>query len=425
MHKLSIIGFCALGLLACSESSSGPDNDTLASLSCLDGYGPVWSDDEDSWTCAEEMSLAGSGVATTAARSDHNHDSDYIGPSHNHDTDYAAITHLHDAADIDSGLLVEARIPESIARTSGVFATVLASDGSGTGLDADTIDGRDSSEFVSTSRIVIISPSATATESGSAVADRIAAIADASETNPYLVWLEPGVYDMGSNSLEMKDWVSVMGSGQRSTRVTSTVGSFGTGTINLATNTTLSRLTVENTSTANFVVAVATRGTGPMTISDTSISIASSPNNASGISQGSGDLTVERVKVNVNGNFSNGITSQNGTAVIRDCSFTVSGGAEIAWALWTNGGATAADILVINSILKGPQGIRLGSSTKPAVVSIHNSVVEADGDAADLLDAATELNVGNSMFEGSLDNAGGGTFRCFGSYNASFASACL
>jgi hypothetical protein len=63
--------------------------------------------------------------------------------------DFASASHEHAAEALTSGTLDDARIPASIARNADIFSNVLDSDGSGSGLDADTIDGLDSSLFSS------------------------------------------------------------------------------------------------------------------------------------------------------------------------------------------------------------------------------------------------------------------------------------
>ena len=62
-------------------------------------------------------------------------------------TEFAATSHGHAAAEVTSGVLADARIPATIARTGDIMTTVLANDGTGSGLDADTLDGTDSTGF--------------------------------------------------------------------------------------------------------------------------------------------------------------------------------------------------------------------------------------------------------------------------------------
>ena len=54
--------------------------------------------------------------------------------------------------------------------------------------------------------------------------DAMNSIADASESNPYLVKIMPGVYNIGSNSVQMKPYVDIEGSGENVTKITGNCG---------------------------------------------------------------------------------------------------------------------------------------------------------------------------------------------------------
>lgn len=62
-------------------------------------------------------------------------------------TGFALVVHDHDAADIVSGTIDDARIPTGITRDAEVMTIVLANDGLGSGLDADFLDGLSSAAF--------------------------------------------------------------------------------------------------------------------------------------------------------------------------------------------------------------------------------------------------------------------------------------
>ncbi len=61
---------------------------------------------------------------------------------------FANATHAHAGEHITSGTVAEARIDPSVARDAEVMDTVKANDGAGSGLDADLLDGKDSSAFM-------------------------------------------------------------------------------------------------------------------------------------------------------------------------------------------------------------------------------------------------------------------------------------
>ncbi|HNR30257.1 MAG TPA: hypothetical protein PKI11_05170, partial [Candidatus Hydrogenedentes bacterium] len=98
-----------------------------------------------------------------------------------HKADLANASHTHDAIDIESGVfppflipqnitltsaafiygeairagtIAQAYIDAAIARDSEILPTVLASDGPGSGLDADTLDGQQATDFALDSEII-------------------------------------------------------------------------------------------------------------------------------------------------------------------------------------------------------------------------------------------------------------------------------
>lgn len=80
-------------------------------------------------------------------------------------------------------------------------------------------------------------------------------ITDASSTMPYVIKLGPGKYDLGTNRIEMKEWVSIQGWGQESTKVTGEMGS-SYGIVVGANNAGLTDLTVENRGGGIFSIAI-------------------------------------------------------------------------------------------------------------------------------------------------------------------------
>jgi len=98
-------------------------------------------------------------------------------------------------------------------------------------------------------RIVVVSPvqGGTPADNGNALLQALAAITDASPANPYVLFIEPGIYDLGTQTLVMKPDVDVRGSGVRTTLIrsstaTETVDALLGGTDGAA----LSSLSIEN-----------------------------------------------------------------------------------------------------------------------------------------------------------------------------------
>lgn len=96
-------------------------------------------------------------------------------------------------------------------------------------------------------------------KSGGDFTDPVAAvnsITDVSASNPYLVKIMPGVYDINTNSLSMKEYVDVEGAGRDVTIIT---GNYANefGVVNGINNSEIRDLTVRNTGGGDWAVAVA------------------------------------------------------------------------------------------------------------------------------------------------------------------------
>jgi hypothetical protein len=104
---------------------------------------------------------------------------------------------------------------------------------------------------------IVVSPSgATAAANGALLAARIAGIDGAAATNNYLVWIEPGTYDLGTAQLNIPAHVDVQGSGQDVT----TIEGEGLLTLAAAGNTEIRGLTVTDTNATGAAEAIDTSG---------------------------------------------------------------------------------------------------------------------------------------------------------------------
>lgn len=97
--------------------------------------------------------------------------------------------------------------------------------------------------------------------------DAMNSITGASATNTYLVKIMPGVYDIGANSVQMKPYVDIEGSGELTTKITGTVSSTipppTAGVVNGSDDAEIRFLTVENTGTGDCTAAIYKKGKVP------------------------------------------------------------------------------------------------------------------------------------------------------------------
>ena len=115
--------------------------------------------------------------------------------------------------------------------------------------------------------IIFVSPKPgdTPTTAGTALLNTLNGITDNSADNPYLIKIGPGIYDIGTSSLQMKQYVDIEGSGEKTTKITGTVTAVWppNGTINGASNAELRFLTVENTGVGSVTSALVNSSASP------------------------------------------------------------------------------------------------------------------------------------------------------------------
>jgi hypothetical protein len=142
-------------------------------------------------------------------------------------------------------------------RVDGKDATAFYAAGSKVA-DSNLLDGKSATDFAAAcKRTVVVSPTGTDTENGQALLNALNGITDASATKKYLIYIEPGTYDLSSGTLQMKQHVDIQGAGELNTIITSVASSeCTTGTLAGATNAELRFLTVRNTSTGLCSTAI-------------------------------------------------------------------------------------------------------------------------------------------------------------------------
>ncbi len=297
-------------------------------------------------------------------------------------TDFAAAVHTHDGGDITSGTVGEPYIDPLIARDDEIVPTVLANDGSGSGIDADLLDGRDSLDLMlQVGNCLTVSPSCPAVPADALAArcwQTIQAAIDAADpvcasnclpaaagpTNRYVVKVGPGVY---TERVIMIPDVDIEGSGQKATTITDD-GSVSPGTVLGADDAELRHLTVASTGpAAGASIAFHTIGKSP---------------------------ALRHVTLRASGGANN-LALVNATgSVVSLVHVTASAAAE-----------TVFDIAVEN---------------QTASIVIRDSVLEGDDSAVFNNTGATSSLVNTQLLGPANETGGGNTITCLGAYDGTF-----
>ncbi|MBK8598213.1 MAG: hypothetical protein IPN83_22070 [Holophagales bacterium] len=267
------------------------------------------------------------------------------------------------------------------------------------------------------SRTLLVGPVGTAAQNGAALLAALAGITTASATNPWLVKVEPGVYDVGTTPLTMKPYVDLEGSGEGVTRLlgSTSAGSPSTGTVVGSSNAELRFLTVEsagaNVHAAIFcsgsfrlthVTAAATGGSFPIAVYNsggssvlTAVTISSSGGYAYGFYNVFGSPTLVDARV-----------TSGQTAVFNDRGNVTIRGSVLS------GGSTG----LFASTDAGSPGSFLSTVEGSKVFGGSNSISAASASGSTMT-----VLVGTSQLAGG-PVTGSGTVRCVGVYDASFNS---
>lgn len=212
-------------------------------------------------------------------------------------------------------------------------------------------------------------------------------------SNPYVVRVGPGNYDLDGSSLDMISFVSVVGAGERLTHITSSVNSITAGVINGATDAALQGVRVFNSATGGTHVGIYhtdALGEG-LRVLDTAVIMANGGNQLGIFADGSNvKLQVRGVRVTqvISSIYATGIDVENGAEAVLahvTVDLAASVGSRMAGISVTGGSTlTARDVSVSldNGATSGSAtyGVQAGNAT---VTLEDTTVTVANGDATD------------------------------------------
>lgn len=266
--------------------------------------------------------------------------------------------------------------------------------------------GETSLGLVTLSRTIIVSPVVTPTQNGTALLAAMTLISNSnpSASNPWLLKLEPGQYDLGSSALTLLPYVDLEGSGEDTTLISSTVtaNTQTTATLVLASNSQTRFLAVANTGTNFYQIAIY----APISTTNTSVMhVTATSSNGSILGANTGLYNAAGSQISVqNSTFSaagSGLArgfGNDGTANIQNSTLTGAGGSTIN-AGFFNGGAGSVAIIQ--------------NSTLTATGASSYAYYNING---------TTNKVADSELAGGTGTVNSITLTCVGAYNANFVA---
>ncbi len=227
-------------------------------------------------------------------------------------------------------------------------------------------------------KVVIVTPipGDTAATNGAAILAALAEITDASAAEPFLLKLGPGIYDLGNNSLLMKEYVDIEGSGENTTIIQGNIDNSATGVVNGVSNTEIRFLTVKNNGGGAYGYAIYNSNASPIKITNVT-AIASGATYNYGIASNTSSPTL----LNVTATASGGTGSY---AVINGAqsSATLINVKATAGSIAIYNSASSATLLNVTATATGLSGNvcgvnNYGNYPNPYSVSIRNSVISS------------------------------------------------
>lgn len=294
--------------------------------------------------------------------------------------------------------------------------------------------GESSLNLVSLARTLIVSSSGTAIQNGTALLTAMTLISNSnpSASNPWLLKLEPGQYDLGNGSLTLLPYVDLEGSGEDITFISSTVvaGTPVSGALVAASHSQARFLSIANTGTGSnaYQIAVFIPNSATQTSFFHLNLVASASGSISyGLYNNGGTATVQASIFLASGNATSaGLYNNAGTITVQDSTLS---------ALGTSASSTLygfdnhnGTLTILNSTLNALAGVNSNSDyglNNNGMAMVQNSNITASGNAANgnigIANGQTGSGTITLMVQSSVITASGGTntFGLISDHNAS------
>jgi hypothetical protein len=355
---------------------------------------------------------------------------------------------------VTDGSVTTNKIADGAVTDAKITGPISSSKISSTGLDADSVDGKHASDFATVihthnqsdidglidalsgksdvnhnhdgvyqrkySNIAIVAKSGgDYTDPVSAMNDYTAWCGIPSSSNPCLLKIMPGVYDIGTNNLAMQSYIAIEGSGEGVTKITGNNGTLF-GVINAASNSEIRFLTIENTNIGGgsgfHVVGINVSYASPE-ISHVTITSSSgmNPSVTYGIRTESGSPTLNDVNIIVTGFTDYGIYDTGNSSDIVLNNVTISAVGQ-GFGIRVN---ETSSLTVASSDIYGNQaGILIGGFGTGIGIITHSTIEGGQQSIINSFSSSFEIKIGLSQAIGPVVSAS--TVNCYGVYDENY-----
>ncbi|MGE5894641.1 MAG: hypothetical protein ACM34I_11345 [bacterium] len=344
---------------------------------------------------------------------------------------------------IQNNAITTDKIADGAVTDSKITGPISASKISSAALDADTVDGKHASDLALVThnhdgvyqkkyaKVAVVA------QSGGDYTDPVAAMNDhatwcgtPSATNPCLLKIMPGIYDIQASPLQMKECIDVEGSGENVTTIIGEITDCINGAVNGASNSELRMLTIENrgipggiNGSCAYTVGIWNR-TASLRITNAKVIVSAQSDYDYGIrSTDSSSLVLSNVAVVVSGadghnigvmNYLSSSTSMNNVDIVIN-------GGDRAVGIETGVGDCMVTMRNVSvSVASITEGQTIGVAVNGGITKIENSVITIGPSWWHYTISA----VPNSVFVANTRLEGGSIYqpgvKCAGVYDGDF-----
>ena len=311
-------------------------------------------------------------------------------------------------------------------------------------------------------RTVVVGPVGSTTANGTTLRNALANISSPSSINPYVVKIEPGIYDVGSTPLQMRSYVDIEGSGENVTTIRATCGNASSSSttsasaIVSAANAELRQLTVSNVASLAFANAFFVNA-GPMSLSRVTLLSTGATDTSIGLNAAEPvlvylqNVTITATNAGGSANAIGAVASVESTVTIKDSTLTAQGvttgtnsavlvsgatsvtidsstlsamnSATLARALFVISGTATVSNSTLRADAASTRYAAITTGSQLATVDVfHSRLLVYQSGSSSALSASRGANSTLRIAASQLDGATTGTPTCVQVYDGNFAS---
>jgi len=271
--------------------------------------------------------------------------------------------------------------------------------------------------------IIFVSPKPgdTPATTGTALLNIINGITDNSATNPYLIKLGPGIYDLGTSTLQMKEYVDLEGAGEGTTTISGETSFSNEGVVQGASNSEIRFLTVQSTGAGLYATGILNWTSTSPKITNVTVSVSQTGNNTPrGVfNYTASSATITNVTVLVSGGGQcYGVYNYYTAGVkMNNVSISVSGGT-YGHGVYNYGGEVR-----MNNVTVSASGVTTSRGVDTCCTGtawINHSAIKASTHTVENGTSAVTYVANTQLDGGSVSNSG--TLTCVGAYDENYVA---